>query len=93
MEGALPIQCHADVRAFVERRLGEMLDRPKMWAWTKEAYAAQVTLLVEFASDATWDPKRFMQGLFPGNTTGSEHLDDAWVRAVVEAARQELRAS
>ena len=77
----------------MEQRLGEMCDRPRMWAWTKEAFAAQVTLLVEFASDAAWDPKRFMQRLFSGNSAGIEPIDDVWVLSVILAARQELFVS
>jgi len=58
-----------------------------MWAWTKEAFAAQVTLLVEFASDVAWDPVQCVQKIFPQGTTGSEHLDDVWAHGVIDAVR------
>lgn len=89
------IQCRTDVLSFVERRLCEMLACPRTWGWSKEAFASQVTLLVEFVSDAAWSPGHFMQKLFPGETVGGEwvidDLDDTWVRWVIDAAREELR--
>lgn len=83
------IQTAADLRSFVERRLLEMRSCPHMWAWTKEGFAMQVSLLVEIVSDA--DPSRFIQQIFPQGTSGSERLDDTWACEVIDVACVELR--
>ena len=84
-----------DLRCFVDDRLTAMYARPGMWAGSKEAFALQVTLLVEIASrlDCQQPAKAhaLLQKFFPGaSSVPSEQIDDTWARAVIEIARKEL---
>lgn len=88
----------ARLRRFVDRRLTAMHARPSMWAGSKEAFALQVALLIEIASEdfdcqqpVKHSSHALLQKFFPGrNSVPSEPIDDAWARDVIEIARKEL---
>ena len=78
------------MRPFVDDRLSAMHARPGMWAYSKEAFALQVALLVEVVSN-DFSCARLLSKFFPGtNAVPKEGFDDAWARSIVEIARKEL---
>ena len=79
-----------ELRQFVNERLTAMHLRPQMWAWSKEAFALQVTLLAEVMSK-DYKSQRLLDKFFPGtNRIPNEAFDDAWAHRIVKIARDEL---
>ena len=79
----------SNFRAFVSHRLAELVARPEMWARRKEAFVAQIRLLVEIAADS-WNPSLFNQTTFPGESVLhlDEDFDPAWARDVIDRVRR-----
>jgi hypothetical protein len=82
-----------DPRQFVDARLTAMHARPRIWAWSKEAFALQIILLIEIALNfpEAFDAQSLLQKFLPDTTVSSKDwVDDTWARSVIEIVRKEL---
>jgi hypothetical protein len=81
------VQSVQEIRTFVIERLSALRRTPCMWAYTREAYFAQIVLLVELVG-ATLTYKFFrVPGTCGVNVSALvEKVDDAWAHAQVDDA-------
>lgn len=84
------------IQEFVKTRLVNMMERPAMWASTKESFGLQLVLLSDISQLDTVAPNRpppylVMREIFgPEPAIPSEPLDDEWARAAVRTVAKLL---
>jgi hypothetical protein len=70
-----------DMESFVMMRLGEMGERPLMWAGSQEAFALQLVLLAEITGVT---PREAMKTLYKGPVVDCrKDLDEEWAKEAV----------
>jgi hypothetical protein len=85
----------SDLDEFIQKRLEGMAQRPRMWAASREAFVAQITVLLDVSGhpdDGQWLHRQIFS--VPGSCAAVglfEHVEDEWARNVVEMARQIFR--
>lgn len=84
-------EMHGTPHMFVVERLRALRRTPRMWACTREAFAAQVALLLEFVGT---DPRHLMQKFFfkvphmckVDVEKFKTEVDDTWARELINEA-------
>lgn len=85
-----------DIKLHALELLDKMHTAPAMWAYTKEAFVAQVAIILDFTGDMSGQD--FMRKMFPRPsnmtvlvTTLTGPFEDSWAREVVNYAKPLIR--